>query len=144
VGAQVRELGGVLPLPVKVPYPPAAGEVTDPEPLRRPLCDFASFAYLLDDQVVAVGLDDAFEFGVLVAGKDEEEPRLFAYPLVGREIDGELLGAAVVRALANEGRLGGRGAVGLLEPGNVLVHLAKQGFVTSSPLLPECHDQGEG
>ena len=65
----------------------------------RPLGDFAGFAGLLDHEVVVVGLDDAFELRVLVAGEDEEEPRLLPYPLVGVEVDGELVGAAVVRRI---------------------------------------------
>jgi hypothetical protein len=52
----------------------------------RPFGDFAGFAGLLDHQVIAVGLDDAFALRVLVAGDDEEEPRLLAYPLVGVEV----------------------------------------------------------
>ncbi len=84
-----------------------------------------------------MGLDDAFQCGALVAGENEEAPRLRAYPLVGLKVDTELLGTAVVRAFADKGRLCRRGAEALLESRDVLVDLAEQRFVTRSPLLPQ-------
>ena len=103
----------------------------------RPLGYFAGFAGLLHDQVVILGLYHAFELGMLVAGANEEEPRLLAHPLVDLKVYGELLGAAVVGAFAHEDRLRHGGAVALLEPRNVLVDLAEQRLVTRSPLLPQ-------
>jgi hypothetical protein len=92
---------------------------------------------LLDDQVVAVGLDDAFKLRILVPGDDEKLPRLLPHPRIDIRLDGEVLGAVGVRALAEEDRLGRSGAVALLEAGDVLVDLAKERLVAGSPLLPK-------
>jgi len=102
-----------------------------------PLRDFAGFTGLLDDQVVVVGFDDAFELWILVAGKDEEEPRGPSHPLVDIESDRELLGAAFVRAFADKRGLGDRGGMAFLEARDVLVDLTEQGLVTSSTLFPD-------
>lgn len=103
----------------------------------RPLGDFAGLAGLLDHEKVAVGFDDALQLWVLVPGEDEEEPRLFAHALVGVQVDGELVGAAVVGALADEDGLGDRRAVALLEARDVLVDLTKQRLVPGCPLFPQ-------
>lgn len=103
----------------------------------RPLGDLAGLASLLDDQVVAVHLDDAFDLGFLVAGKNKEKSRLLTYSLVRLEANAEPVCAARVGALAEEDRFSRRRAMALLESRDVFVHFAEEGFVASSPLLPE-------
>jgi len=82
-------------------------------------------------------LDDSFELGIFVAGPNEEEPGVGTHAAIGLRVDGDLLCAAGVGALADVRRLGRSGAVALLEARDVLVHLAEERFVAGSPLLPE-------
>ena len=81
--------------------------------------------------------DDSFELRLFVTGTDEEEAWLGTHAAIGLRVDGDLLGAAGVGALADVRRLGGGCSVSLLEARDVLVHLAEERFVAGSPLLPE-------
>ena len=98
--------------------------------------DLAGRASLLDDQILGVGLDDPFELRVLVPGADEEAAGLKTDPAVGLRIDGQPIGAGLVRALTDEDGLGRRLAALLFELRDVLVDLAEERLVPCGPLLP--------
>ena len=102
----------------------------------RLLGDLARCAGLLDDQVVAMPLDDPFELRVFVPGTEEEQPRLLPDSCVDVRLDREMVGAIGVRALAEEDRLSRR-AVAFLEARDVLIHLAEERLIARGPLLPE-------
>lgn len=98
--------------------------------------DLTGCAGLLDDQVVRVSLDNAFELGIFMAGKDEEEACVRARATIGLGIDSQPLRAGLVCALTNEDWRGRRVAVLLFEPRDVLIDLAEERLVAGSPLLP--------
>ena len=82
-------------------------------------------------------LDDSFELRILVAGTDEEEPRILAHAAIGLGVDGNLLRTPGVGALTEVRRLGRGAPMAFFEARDVLVHLAKERFVAGGPLLPE-------
>lgn len=83
-----------------------------------------------------MSFDDSFELGVLVTREEEKPSGLRAHPFVVLGLDGQLLRAVRVGALANEHRSLDR-AVAHFQPRDVLVDLAEESLIACSPLLPE-------
>lgn len=103
----------------------------------RLLRNLACGAGLLHDQVRGMSLDDSLELGLLVSGEHEKPAGLGTCSPVRLRVDGELLGALGVGALAEEDRCGSRLAVALLEACDVLVDLPEESLVPRGPLLPQ-------
>lgn len=82
-------------------------------------------------------LDDSFDPWLFVAGADEEESPLFAYAAVGGGVDGEVVSAVDVLALAEVDRFRLGLAVPLFEASDVLVDFAEERLVACGPLLPQ-------
>ena len=72
-----------------------------------------------------------------MAGENDEQPRLLAHaPVDGQIKRWKPLSAAVIGALADEGRLGRSAPVLLFEARDALVDFAEERLVARRPLLP--------
>jgi hypothetical protein len=86
---------------------------------------------------VIVSLDYSFELRIFVAWANEEASRVLAYAAVGRGVDGKLVRAPRVCALAEVDRFRLGLAVLFLKARNVLVDFAEERLVACGPLLPQ-------
>lgn len=106
---------------------------------RRAIRDAGCLAGLLHDYVVVGGRHDPLDFGVFVAGEDEEVAGVAAHLPIDVGWSGEALGAAIVGALADEERRLAGLLPGVPELLGLFVDLPEKGLVACCSFFPERH-----